>query len=110
VRAKMPCEHDSQKVRRVGESTSSQLLPLNYGATLLTEDLLKLTALSERAYEDSDATVKGSASALKKKPLQMVDDLIIYMSSIISWKVASNFDTTCGLSQHQTRRCKRTCR
>lgn len=80
---------------------------LNYCAALLTEEnLLKLIALSEPADEDSDAIVKGSASALKKQ-LQMVDDLIISMSSIISSKGASNLDT-CGLSWHQTRKCIRT--
>jgi hypothetical protein len=84
-------------------------LPLNYGAAVLTEeDLLKLTALSEPADEDSDAIVNGSVNALKKKQLQMVDNLIVSMSSTISWKVASSFDTTFGLSWHQTRRCKRT--
>lgn len=47
-----------------------------------------MTALSEPADEDSHATVKWTAIALKKQ-LHMVDDLIISVSSIISWKVAS---------------------
>jgi len=38
----------------------------------------------------------------------MVDNLIISVSSIISWKGSSNLGTTCGLSWHQTRRCIRT--
>jgi hypothetical protein len=86
----------------------SQLLLLNYGAAVVTEeDLQQLTALSEPAAEDSHAIVKWTASALKKQ-LQMVNNLIISVSSIISWKVASNLGTTCGLLWHQIRRCIRT--
>jgi hypothetical protein len=85
-------------------------LLLKYGAAVLTEEgLQQLTPLSETADEDSDAIVKRSASALEKQ-LQMVDDLNISMSSIISWKGASNLCTTCGLSWHQTRMCVKTVR
>lgn len=83
---------------------------LSYGAAVLTEeDLQLLTALSEPADEDAYAIEKMIASALKKKKqLQMVENLIISVSSLISWKGSSNLGTTCGLSWHQTRRCIRT--
>lgn len=81
---------------------------LSYGAAVLTEeDLQQLTGLSEPADEDSHAIVKWTASDLKKQ-LQMVDNLIISVSSIITCKGSSNLGTTCGLSWHQTRRHIRT--